>query len=144
MLDAIQALTPDALHAALAVACQGWQPLTDLRQQARTGCTHVAPDGGLYRVPAFTEDWGLTMALANTAHITRRWEPVIERQEDGRLVRHPGAWTWVYHVYAPDGLDGRALHVPADADDTTHRRRLCELALWQAWQGGEEGTDEPF
>ena len=72
MLDAIQALTPDALHAALAVACQGWQPLTDLRQQARTGCTHVAPDGGLYRVPAFTEDWGLTMALANTAHITRR------------------------------------------------------------------------
>ena len=62
--DEVMLLQGYALHTAIAEQAYGWQPLPDATVRAATGCTHTAPDGGLYSIPDYTGDWGETMPLA--------------------------------------------------------------------------------
>ena len=104
-----------AFHATIAEQVYGWQPLPDAKVRAATGCTHTAPDGGLYSIPDYTGDWGETMAL-------------VWRKRIGLGVTHePGVW-----ICSAEQCPG-AFPLYAHTEEEA-RLALCRLALWRALQ----------
>lgn len=131
--EAITAMDEETLNRALEeVAERTWEPVMMAQKRPGYFCSH---DGiGTYStVPHMhtSASWEDCMTLANGAHITRRFEPMHRGEPEGQ-------WQWIYHVYAPDGIDGAAITVPGSADDHAHRLALCRLALWARRQPSAE------
>lgn len=89
---------------------------------------HVTGSWGIGQCPyQHAASWDSAMVLANHARITRKNEPIVHGEPEGERV-------WIYHCWAPNWYDGRAVSIPETAEERAHWLAICRLALWSQVQ----------
>lgn len=127
--EAIRAMDDETLHRTIAEQVERWRPIAGVAVRSHSGCTHEAPDGGLYTVPAYTACWSATMGL---------------RQAHGQYIDLVWAGTVQLVRTAYGNMHTLTCTTPEEV-----RRAVCQLVLWQSsqrqsWSAEEAARQERY